>query len=54
MYETNKNIHLNLYDDNQVVWRYMDFTKFLSMLQYKALFFCYQKNILNNLLIQNI
>lgn len=39
MYEE-KNIIIDKYDDNQVVWRYMDFTKFLSMLQYKALFFC--------------
>lgn len=40
MYENINNIQLDLYDDTQVVWRYMDFTKFLSMLQYKALFFC--------------
>lgn len=40
MYENSNNIQLDLYDDTQVVWRYMDFTKFLSMLQYKALFFC--------------
>ncbi len=40
MYETNNDIQLDLYNDTQVVWRYMDFTKFLSMLQYKALFFC--------------
>ena len=40
MYENNNNIQLDLYDDTQVVWRYMDFTKFLSMLQYKSLFFC--------------
>ncbi len=40
MYKTNKNINLDLYNDTQVVWRYMDFTKFLSMLQYKSLFFC--------------
>lgn len=40
MYEENNIIKLDKYSDNQVVWRYMDFTKFLSMLQYKALFFC--------------
>lgn len=40
MYENDKNIKLDLYDGTQVVWRYMDFTKFLSLLQYKALFFC--------------
>lgn len=40
MYENSNNIQLDLYNDTQVVWRYMDFTKFLSMLQYKALFFC--------------
>ena len=40
MYRNNEIIKLYNYDDNQVIWRYMDFTKFLSMLQYQALFFC--------------
>lgn len=40
MYDSHSLIKLDLYDTTQVVWRYMDFTKFLSMLQYKALFFC--------------
>ena len=40
MYKNNEIIKLYNYDDNQVIWRYMDFTKFLSMLQYQALFFC--------------
>lgn len=40
MYEDNNVIKLNNYTDSQVVWRYMDFTKFLSLLQYEALFFC--------------
>ena len=40
MYKTSDIIQLDQYDDNQIIWRYMDFTKFLSMLQYQALFFC--------------
>ena len=40
MYEISEIIKLNRYSDEQIVWRYMDFTKFLSMLQYQSLFFC--------------
>lgn len=40
MYEVNNIVKINNYNEEQVVWRYMDFTKFLSMLQYRALFFC--------------
>ena len=34
--------HPNLYPppDGAVLWRYMDFTKFVSLLERKALFFC--------------
>jgi len=40
MYENNPKISLNNYIDNQIIWRYMDFTKFLSLLQFSSLFFC--------------
>ena len=40
MYRTSEIIRLENYSNSQTIWRYMDFTKFLSMLQYQALFFC--------------
>ena len=39
MYKPNDYIKLNQYDENQVIWRYMNFEKFISLLQNKALFF---------------
>ena len=40
MYKECDWIKISKYSDKQVIWRYMDFTKFLSLLQYQSLFFC--------------
>lgn len=39
MYKQKDYIKLNQWDKNQIIWRYMNFEKFISLLQNKALFF---------------
>ena len=36
---TNKHPSFNMPDDNTIIWRYMDFTKLVSLLEKEALFF---------------